>query len=112
MVGKIIAWFLKRAGYELISLKELTGLQNFTYSLDERVDSLEDDVAQLDVRITDIDAKYIEMDGVICSTMECVEEIRDVQQAAAPTKQNEENIFADILNEYLYGYQQKRSDDE
>lgn len=98
MVGKFIAWLLGRAGYEVMTHQRYLLFHASISELNDKIDELDD--------------KLVELDSVICSTMECVEEIRDTQQTAAPTRQIIENAFGEMLNEYLYGYQQKRSDDE
>lgn len=91
MVEKIMRWLMRKAGLMCVS-------PDYALKLHERMNNLE--------------TRIIELDSVICSTMECVEEIRDAQQNAVPTKQSAENVFGEMLTEYLYGYQQKRSDDE
>ena len=98
MVGKFIAWLLGRAGYEVMT--------------HQRYLLFRASISELNDKIEELNSKLVELDSVICSTMECVEEIRDAQQAAVPAKQNAENAFGEMLNEYLWGYQQNRSDDE
>ena len=87
MVGKFIAWLLRKAGYDLKPVGAVLDKLEF------------------------LDAKAKEMDGVVCDIIDDIEEFRKVHAAAAETK-GTGNEVAQILNEYFYGYQQKRSDDE
>ncbi|MBE6758839.1 MAG: hypothetical protein E7554_01960 [Ruminococcaceae bacterium] len=123
MVGKFIAWLLRKAGFVYVTeeafnahneavTKMVLRNKEADFWLKESLRQLNDKVRPLEDRIQHLNEKLVEMDGVICTTMECVEEIRDTQQTAAPTRQIIENAFGEMLNEYLYGYQQKRSDDE
>lgn len=91
LIGRFVRWALLQAGYSVPTIEGA-------------FDS--------NVKVKRLEEKLVELDSVICSTMECVEEIRDTQQTAAPTEQSTENVFGEMLTEYLYGYQQKRSDDE
>lgn len=123
MVGKFIAWLLRKAGLAFVTeeafnahneavTKMVLRNKETSFGLKESFRQLDDKIRLQECCIQHLNEKLVELDSVICSTMECVEEIRDAQQTAAPTKQSIENAFSEMLNEYLYGYQQKRSDDE
>ena len=85
MVGKIIAWFLKRAGYELTPAVEITKQLKF------------------------LDKKAREIDGVCCELIDDIEEMRNVEVKRAEPA---DRTAAQILNEYFYGYQPSRGDNE
>ena len=123
MVGKFIAWLLRKAGFVYVTeeafnahneavTKMVLRNKEAVFGLKESLRQLDDKVRLQECCIQHLNEKLVELDSVICSTMECVEEIRDAQQADVPTKQSTENVFGEMLTEYLYGYQQKRSDDE
>lgn len=97
MVGKFIAWLLSKAGYVLMTPHGRLGdLGRFK---------------DIENRLEELDQKLIELDGVVCTTMECVEEIRDMQHPI-PEKREDSNNLAAIFSEYLNGAQPKRSDEE
>lgn len=123
MVGKFIVWLLRKAGLAFVTeeafnahnealTKMVLRNKETSFGLKESLRQLDNKILMQGRCVQRLNEKLVEMDSVICATMECVEEIRDTQQTAAPTRQITENAFGEMLNEYLYGYQQKRSDDE
>lgn len=97
MVGKFIAWLLGRSGYEVMKHQRYLLFRASINELNDKIDEL--------------NGKLVELDSVICSTMECVEEIRDAKPAEPP-RQSADSTVAEILNEYFYGYQPARGDNE
>ena len=123
MVGKIMRWLMRKAGLAYVTeeafnahveavTKMVLRNKETSFGLKESLRQLDDKILLQECCIQHLNEKLVELDSVICTTMECVEEIRDAQQTTATTKQSTENIFGEMLTEYLYGYQQKRSDDE
>lgn len=98
MVGKFIAWLLRNAGYCLVTDKAFLAYDAAVSEVFKEIERLNE--------------KLIELDSVICSTMECVEELND-KQLAVPVKQSDNyNVAAQILNEFLNGPQPTGRNDE
>lgn len=121
MVGKFIAWLLREAGLAFVTeeafnahneavTKMVLRNKETSFGLKESLRQLDDKILLQECCIQHLNEKLVEMDSVICSTMECVEEIKDKQLPAAPEAQKAD--AARILNEFFWGYQQPGGDDE
>ena len=121
MVGKIMRWLMRKAGLAYVTeeafnahneavTKMVLRNRETGFGLQESLRQLDDKVRLLGDCVQHLNEKLVELDSVIVSTMECVEEIKDKQLPAAPETQKAD--AAQILNEFFWGYQQPGGDDE
>lgn len=87
MVGRLIAWLLRRAGYDIVLSVEQTA------------------------RLRRLEGKVDELDGVVCANIDDIEELRGARPAA-PEKNQPQDEMTRTFAEYFYGYQRPRGDDE
>lgn len=89
MVGKFIAWLLRRAGYDLVPAAELTA------------------------KVRRLGGKLDELDDVVCSNIDDIEKLRrkvkKLRRKAAPVPRlDDKSVYgnpAEILAEFLNGPQ-------
>lgn len=99
MVGKFIAWLLRRAGYHVMTEKDY--------------DVFSSAVAAAFKDISGLDRKLIELDSVCISNGEDIEELREkLAKQAAPKPAEQDISLAQIFREYMFGAEASREDAE
>lgn len=88
MVGRFIAWLLRRAGYELVPSAEVSA------------------------RLRRLEGKLSELDGVVCTNIDDIEELRAARPQAVPDENKPNDEMARTFAEYLYGFQPMRGENE
>lgn len=99
MVGKFIAWLLRRAGYHVMTEKAYNVFSSA--------------VAAAFKDISGLDRKLIELDSVCISNGEDIEELREkLAKQAAPKPAEQDVSLTQIFREYMFGAEASREDAE